>query len=238
MRIDKFLADANVASRSEIKKMLKQKRIKLAQQLVTDPKTQVSSTSEVYVDDVLINYQKYYYYMLHKPSGVISATFDRQAQTVLDLIKPRDFVKDLAPVGRLDKDTTGLLLLTNDGQLAHRLLAPKKHVPKVYRALIAGRVDQTTQQLFAAGLTLKDQTQLKPAKLEILDVDEAKEESLIQITISEGKYHQIKRMFGAVGMKVLTLHRLKMGTLTLDEQLKPGQYRPLTKAELVSLQES
>lgn len=238
MRIDKFLADANIASRSEIKKMLKQKRIKLAQQLVTDPKTQVTSASEIYVDDILIKYQKYYYYMLYKPSGVISATFDRQDKTVLDLITPNDLVKDLAPVGRLDKDTTGLLLLTNDGQLAHRLLAPKKHVPKVYRALIAGKVDQITQQLFAAGLTLKDQTQLKPAKLEILHVDEVKEESLIQITISEGKYHQIKRMFGAVGMKVLTLHRLKMSNLTLDEHLKPGQYRPLTDAELLSLQKN
>jgi 16S rRNA pseudouridine516 synthase len=238
MRIDKFLADVNLGTRSEIKKIIKQKRVRVNDEIIRDPKIQVDLESKVYVDDSLITYQRYFYYMLNKPQGVISATSDTSARTVLDLIAKKDLVKDLAPVGRLDKDTTGLLLLTNNGQLAHDLLAPKKHVAKLYQALIAGVVDEQTCESFAWGLILKDQTQLKPAQLEILSVDLNKEQSLIQITISEGKYHQVKRMFGAVGMKVLTLKRLKMGNLTLDQTLRPGQYRPLSMDELAMLKQS
>ena len=150
-------------------------------------------------------------------------------------MKSKDRYKDLAPVGRLDKDTTGLLLITNDGQLNHELLAPTKHVHKVYEALIAGQASADTIATFASGMELKDGTVLKPAKLEVLDVDEGKDQSKIRITIKEGKYHQIKRMFGAVGMKVLELDRLQMGDLRLDPNLKRGQYRELTSEELDNL---
>lgn len=169
---------------------------------------------------------------MNKPTGVLSATEDRSQKTVISLLKPEDRYQGIAPVGRLDKDTTGLLLLTNDGQLNHELLAPNKHVAKVYRAQIAGVADDETVKTFASGMTLGDGTKLKPAKLRILKQDRENATSEIEIEISEGKYHQIKRMFGAVGMKVMALDRLAMGKLCLPADLKRGKYVELSLDEI------
>ena len=225
----------NVGSRKEVHKLIKAGLVSVNGKIVKTPKEKVKESDEVEVNGQEIAYQQYHYFLLNKPKGVLSATEDLHQKTVIDLLAVKDQYKNLAPVGRLDKDTTGLLLITNDGQLNHELLAPNKHVDKVYQALIAGQVTIDTVATFASGMELKDGTVLKPAKLEILDVDESKDQSKIRITIKEGKYHQIKRMFGAVGMKVLELDRLQMGDLRLDLQLKRGQYRELTDDELSTL---
>ena len=166
--------------------------------------------------------------MLNKPAGVISATEDAAARTVLDLIATKKR-KDLFPVGRLDKDTEGLLLITNDGELAHRLLSPKKHVDKVYFARIAGRVTEEDREAFAIGVDIGDEKLTLPAELRILCSDEVSE---IELTIREGRFHQVKRMFEAVGKEVIYLKRLSMGQLVLDDSLNVGAYRELTKEEL------
>ena len=235
MRIDKYLANMNVGSRKEVHKLIKAGSVTINGQKVKTPKEKVKENDLVEVNGQEITYQKYHYFLLNKPKGVLSATEDLHQKTVIDLLEVKDQYKYLAPVGRLDKDTTGLLLITNDGQLNHELLAPNKHVDKVYQALIAGQASADTIATFASGMELKDGTVLKPAKLEVLDVDESKDQSKIRITIKEGKYHQIKRMFGAVGMKVLELDRLQMGSLQLDPQLKRGHYRELTEEELSAL---
>lgn len=235
MRIDKYLANMNIGSRKEVHKLIKAGLVSVNGKIVKTPKEKVKETDVVEVNGQKITYQQYHYFLLNKPKGVLSATEDLHQKTVIDLLEVKDQYKDLAPVGRLDKDTTGLLLITNDGQLNHELLAPNKHVDKVYQALIAGQVTIDTVATFASGMKLKDGTVLKSAKLEILDVDESKDQSKIRITIKEGKYHQIKRMFGAVGMKVLKLDRLQMGSLQLDPQLKRGHYRELTEEELSAL---
>lgn len=233
MRIDKFLSNANFGSRSEIKKLIKQKAVKINDTIVKNGKEQINPSTDVLrVHDQKINLEVTKYLMLYKPQGVITATFDEQQQTVLDLIAPADRIKKLAPVGRLDKDTTGLLLLTNDGQLAHQLLAPKKHVSKTYQAKISGIVTSNTVDAFKAGIVLKDKTHCQPAILKIIQVDEKLQQSFIEVTITEGKYHQVKRMFAACNMKVLTLKRISMGNLTLDPQLKPGEYRLLSPTEI------
>ena len=225
----------NVGSRKEVHKLIKAGSVTINGQKVKTPKEKVKESDVVKVNGQEITYQQYHYFLLNKPKGVLSATEDLHQKTVIDLLEVKDQYKDLAPVGRLDKDTTGLLLITNDGQLNHELLAPNKHVDKVYQALIAGQVTADTVATFASGMKLKDGTVLKPAKLKVLDVDESKDLSKIRITIKEGKYHQIKRMFGAVGMKVLELDRLQMGDLRLDQNLKRGKYRELLNEELTRL---
>lgn len=235
MRLDKYLATVGVGTRSAVKKILKQKQVTVDEITVTDGKLQIDpNTAKVKVGEQVLNYQANYYYMLNKPKGVVSATKDQQ-KTVLDLLGKKERSQKLFPVGRLDKDTTGLLLLTNDGALSHELLAPKKHVAKVYRAQIAGVVSQETCSAFAKGISLKNGEQTKPAQLRILAVDLKTQKSEVEITISEGKYHQIKRMFGAVGMRVLELKRLQMGSLKLDRNLALGKFRPLTENELADL---
>lgn len=239
MRLDKFLSETGCGSRKEVKKLLKQGIITVNDQVVKDAKSQVDEeTDRIAYDGELLHYQKYFYYMLHKPQGVISATEDKYDETVIDLLSDEDFREDLFPVGRLDKDTEGLLILTNDGQLAHRLLSPKKHVDKEYLARIAGIVTEEDIASFAAGLTLKSGEAVKPGELMIDAVDEQAEESAIRLVIQEGKFHQVKRMFEAVDKQVVYLKRLRMGELYLDEQLELGEYRPLTEAELAKLEPS
>lgn len=232
MRIDKYLANINVGSRKEVHSLIKKKVVTVNGELVTTPKQQVKEDDLVVVDGNEIAYQQYHYFLLNKPKGVISATEDRSQQTVISLLKTKDRYQGIAPVGRLDKDTTGLLLLTNDGALAHELLAPNKHVTKVYRAKISGIASEETIKTFASGITLGDGTKLKPAKLEILAQDKVHDLSQIEIQIQEGKYHQIKRMFGAVGMKVLELDRISMGKLSLPTDLKRGQYQEITRDKI------
>lgn len=232
MRLDKYLANMNVGSRKEVHKLIKAGLVEVNGEKSLLPKQQISDDAEVLVNGKRVVYQKYHYFLMNKPKGVLSATEDRSQKTVISLLKAKDRYQGITPVGRLDKDTTGLLLLTNDGQLNHELLAPKKHVVKKYFAQIAGVATSDTVKQFAAGMTLADGTRLQPAKLEILSQDRSNDSSTIEIQIREGKYHQIKRMFGAVGMKVVELKRISMGNLLLPSDLKPGQYQELTLEEV------
>ena len=232
MRIDKFLANMNVGSRKEVHQLIKKGIVAINGQTIKTPKEKVAETDEVTVNGEKIVYQKYHYFLMNKPKGVLSATEDRSQRTVISLLNLKDQYQGIVPVGRLDKNTTGLLLLTNDGQLNHELLAPNKHVDKIYRAKIAGVADDETVKTFASGMTLGDGTKLKPAELKILAQDEEHDSSEIEIKIREGKYHQIKRMFGAVGMKVVELERISMGNLKLPEDLKRGNYIELSLDEV------
>ena len=191
-------------------------------------------TQRVAVDGQEIGYAAYEYYMLNKPAGVISATEDQRDRTVIDLIGDRKR-KDLFPAGRLDKDTEGLLLITNDGQLAHRLLSPRRHVDKTYYARIRGRVTEEDVGSFAHGVNIGSGEAQEWTAPGVLEIIAGGEESEILLTIQEGKYHQVKRMFEAAGKEVIYLRRERMGTLTLDRDLKPGEYRPLTAEELALL---
>ncbi len=237
-RLDKFLVEMSVASRSTIKDMAKKGRITVNGQIVKASDTKIDESADVVaVDGQVIAFSSTEYFMLNKPAGVITATLDKKAKTVLDLLDERTR-NDLFPVGRLDKDTEGLLLITNDGDLAHRLLAPKKHVDKVYYADIRGVVTDEHVRQFASGLTLSDGTAVMPGELVVLDVDSTAKTSRIRLTIHEGKFHQVKRMFEAVGTEVTYLKRLSMGPLSLDENLLPGEYRRLTDEEINMLKEA
>ncbi|MCI8745658.1 MAG: 16S rRNA pseudouridine(516) synthase, partial [Lachnospiraceae bacterium] len=218
--------------RSQVKQKIRKGLVTLEGEKVTRPECQVNSGQTVLVEGVPFIYTELEYYMLNKPAGCVSARTDGQCRTVLDLIVSKKR-KDLFPVGRLDKDTEGLLLITNDGKLAHRLLSPRHHVDKTYEAKIQGRVTEEHVKRFREGLDIGEERLTLPALLEILSSGEI---SCIRVTIQEGKYHQIKRMFHAAGCEVLYLKRLSMGSLTLDESLQPGEYRPLTEEELAELQ--
>lgn len=232
MRLDKFLAEMGVGTRSEVKKLIRRGDVLVDGKKETSPDAKIDAKlQQVTCQGTTIAYEAFEYYMLNKPAGVISATTDEREQTVIDLISTKKR-KDLFPVGRLDKDTEGLLLITNDGELAHRLLSPKKHVDKVYYAKISAVVTNEDVQLFAKGVDIGEEELTKPAKLEIVYSGEISE---IRLTIQEGKFHQVKRMFEAVGKKVVYLKRLSMGPLELDETLALGTYRPLTEEEIKKL---
>ena len=189
---------------------------------------------EIRFDGQVLEYEEFVYYMMNKPQGVISATEDSIHRTVLDLLDDLARSKEVFPVGRLDIDTHGLLLLTNDGQLAHALLSPKRHVDKTYLAHVEGIMTQEDVETFVKGIPLKDFT-CQPAKLELVSVDSVKNQSLVRVTIAEGKFHQVKRMVAYCGKEVVDLQRLTMGTLALDENLEQGEWRRLTKEELEEL---
>lgn len=231
MRLDRYLAEAGLGTRKEVKELLKKGQVTVNGLVVKEAKRQVTEDDQVAYGGESILYQEFYYLMLHKPAGVVSATSDTQ-KTVIDLIP--NAPKGLFPVGRLDKDTEGLLLLTNDGQLAHDLLAPKKHVAKRYYAEIKGLVTEEDRAAFQAGIHLKEGL-LQPANLTILSTDQVAGMSRVEIEIQEGKFHQIKRMFHAVAKEVTYLKRLTMGPLSLDPSLAKGAYRSLTTAETAQL---
>ncbi|MED4130379.1 pseudouridine synthase [Shouchella miscanthi] len=229
MRIDKLLANAGYGSRAEVKKLLKQGAVAINEEKVKDPKTQVDGEHDlIQVKGVDVHYREFVYIMLNKPKHVLSATEDRVHQTVVDLVAREYGHYDLFPIGRLDLDTEGLLLLTNDGQYSHQLMAPKKHVGKLYQAEVRGYVTEEDVEAFHKGLELKDGYTTKPAHLEIL---KAGDHSLVRVEVSEGKYHQVKRMFEAVGKQVLELERVRIGALWLDEELSRGEYRELSLEE-------
>ena len=235
MRVDKLLSNVGVASRAELKKYCKQGLISVNGKVINNPGVQVDSES----DDIRFNgekivYREFVYIMLNKPDGYISATFDKYDPIVLGLIDQSYLVFEPFPVGRLDKDTEGLLVLTNDGQLAHRVLSPKKHVPKTYYAKIQGKVTEEDILAFEKGVILDDGYETMPSQLKILKSDDMSE---IELTIHEGKFHQVKRMFESVGKKVVYLKRLSMGKLKLDESLKLGEYRELTEEEVKLIEE-
>ncbi len=232
IRLDKYLADMGIGTRAEVKKYIRQGKVKVDGIVAKTPEAKIDeSTQKISYLDQSVSYESFEYYMLHKPAGVISATSDKTEKTVIDLIEDKKR-KDLFPVGRLDKDTEGLLLITNDGELAHQLLAPKKHVDKVYYAKVRGVVTEEDVKVFQEGVSLGQREMAKPAMLKILVSDEISE---IELTIQEGKFHQVKRMFLSVGKEVVYLKRLSMGSLMLDKNLSLGAYRPLTPDELKRL---
>ncbi len=231
MRLDKYLADMGVATRSECRKMIKGGVVSVDGAVEKNPGRGVTEGAEVTVNGKAVAYEEYVYYMLNKPAGVISATEDPRQETVLDLL-PEQRRRDLFPVGRLDRDTEGLLLITNDGALAHRLLSPKHHVDKVYFARVTGELTGRDVELFRAGLEVDETLTAMPAELRILSAGAVSE---AEVTVREGKFHQVKRMFLAVGKEVTYLKRLSMGPLKLDSALGTGSYRRLSAEEVLML---
>ena len=228
IRLDKYLADMSAGTRSEVKKYIKAGRVQVDQFCEKDAARKIDPGKNwVELDGKQISYQKYEYYMLNKPAGVVSAVSDKKDRTVLDLIS--DGRKDLFPVGRLDKDTEGLLLITNDGELAHRMLSPRKHVDKEYYVRIDGNVTPEMHRKLEEGVFIEQDILSKPAKLKIINNQET--ESEVCITIHEGRFHQVKKMFGAVGRNVLYLERISFGPLVLDQNLPRGSARTLTPEE-------
>lgn len=235
IRLDKYLADMKFGTRSSVKELIKGKQITVNDIIITKPETKIDIERDIIsVSGNVIGYSRYEYYMLNKPSGVVSATTDNHDKTVVELINDSSR-KDLFPVGRLDKDTEGLLLITNDGELSHHLLSPKKHVDKTYIAEVAGVISRQHVDMFKSGLKVDNEFTAKPAELNVLDYDKSTDISKVKITIYEGKFHQIKRMFEAIGSRVLYLKRISMGSLILDESLNPGEYRKLSSDEINNL---
>lgn len=245
MRIDRLLCELNIGSRSRVKEYLKKGLVLVDGQKVTKPDTKVDEkTAVICYGGQTYRYQPFVYYMMNKPAGVVSATTDAHDRTVLDVFMEKILklqkedvsdtissipVKDIFPVGRLDKDTVGLLLLTNDGEMAHRLLSPVKHVPKTYYVETDGEISAQVIQKLSNGLDIGEKTITKEATVSLLS------EKSCHLTITEGKFHQVKRMFLAVGLKVLYLKRISMGSLVLDENLSEGEIRELTEKEVADL---
>lgn len=228
-RVDKILSNMGYGTRKEVKELIKSGLVEIDGIVAKDPGQQVEAESqEIKVGDKKLFYKDYIYIIMNKPQGVISATEDSRERTVVDLLPDEFKAFDPFPVGRLDKDTEGLLLLTNDGQLSHKLLSPKKHVPKTYFAKIMGRVTEEDVEAFSRGVVLEDGYKTMPSQLAVLERGSI---SQIEVTIYEGKFHQVKRMFQSVGKEVVYLKRISMGELKLDEALKPGDFRELDKEE-------
>ena len=235
MRLDKYLSDMGAGTRSELKKEIRKGGVSIDGKVIKDPGFSVDKSSHVVFRGASITYEEFVYYMLNKPAGIISASEDDREPTVVDLIsEPKR--KDLFPVGRLDRDTEGLLLITNDGALSHRLLSPKHHVDKVYYARVSGLLTDSDVELFRDGLVLTDGLECLPADLTILSVSEDEYTSEAEITVREGKFHQVKRMFSSIGAEVIYLKRLSIGPLVLDPGLAPGEYRRLTSDEMAALE--
>lgn len=241
MRLDKFLANQGVGSRKQVKDLLKQGVITVNGAVVNRPESKVNPEIDVIaLEGIPFQYMAFYYIMMYKPAGCVCAANDNINHTVLDLLAFEDRRKDLFPVGRLDKDTEGLLLLTNDGQLAHALLSPRKHVDKMYYVELRKPLLDGNITAFAKGMDIGDDVLTLPARLEVLECSADNLHCMAaaasaQVTIHEGRFHQIKRMFHALDNEVLYLKRLSMGSLILDETLKPGEYRRLTDKELLEL---
>ena len=245
IRLDKYLADSGFGTRSNVKLLVRSGSVLVNNQIVKDAGIRINTeTDEVVVKGEKVCFEEFEYYMLNKPSGIITATRDKKDRTVVELIKTSKR-RDLFPVGRLDKDTEGLLLITNDGKLSYDLLSPGKHVAKRYLARVSGELMDEAAKMFSEGLDIGDELPTKPAKLNVLSVSDkqvpcedgvkAVKEYVTEVEITEGRYHQVKRMFEAVGAKVDYLKRLSMGSLVLDESLAPGEYRRLTDEEVAKL---
>ncbi len=281
MRLDKFLADMGVGSRSDLKKAIRKSLVTVNGAVEKDPGAQVSAEDHICFDGAEIRYAEQQYYMLHKPAGVLSASEDRRQTTVVDLINLNDELvrKDLFPVGRLDKDTEGLLIITNDGPLAHQLLVPKHHIDKTYYAIVTGTITEDDQRAFTRGIRYDEKLTALPAALRVLstgktvadlrralgftatserllrtrlagpafigaeepaDITDDTLVSEVEITIQEGKFHQIKKMVKALpgGKEILYLRRITMGALRLDPALAPGEFRKLSEDEIKILKDA
>ncbi len=230
LRIDKIISNLGYGTRKEVKELVKDGGVEIDDVIASDPGLIIDpDVSKIKVNGKLIIFREFIYVMLNKPQGVISATEDKREKTVIDLLPDDLKVFEPAPVGRLDKDTEGLLLLTNDGQLAHKLISPKNHVPKKYYAHIKGLVTESDIKAFNSGIIIDGGYKTMPGHLTLLKHGDISE---VEVIIYEGKYHQIKRMFKARGKEVIYLKRLSMGNLLLDEQLELSEYRELTNEEL------
>ncbi len=255
IRLDKYISESTGDSRSKSRQWIKKKRVKVSGLPVTDPGYKITpGRDEVCLDGIPLEYNCHHYLMLHKPAGVISARSSDQGETVLDLVLGQDYqenvfsptvYRDVFPVGRLDKDTEGLLLMTDDGDLAHKLLSPRKHVEKCYFVLLDGPVGEEESRTFREGLDIGDEKMTMPAGIRPATEEEAGSHQPDQlsgygaiVTLKEGRYHQVKRMARAVGREVVYLKRISMGSLVLDPCLKPGQCRPLTHEEVELLKEN
>lgn len=235
-RLDKVLANLGYGTRKEVKAVVKEGRVQVDGKVIFDSSMQIDpEITELTIDGKAVKYRKYIYIMLNKPEGVVSATFDNYDETVIDLLDPELQAFNPFPVGRLDKDTVGLLLITNDGELNHRLISPKWHVDKVYFAQIDKPVSIEDAKAFEKGITLDDGYKCLPAKLEILSSTD--DGSDVLVTIQEGKFHQVKRMFQSVEKNVVFLKRIKFGEIKLDEELNEGDYRELSKDEIKILKQ-
>lgn len=235
-RLDKVLANLGYGTRKEVKAVVKEGRVQVDGKAIFDSSMQIDpEITELTIDGEAVKYRKYIYIMLNKPEGVVSATFDNYDETVIDLLAPELQALNPFPVGRLDKDTVGLLLITNDGELNHRLISPKWHVDKVYFAQIDKPVSIGDVKAFEKGITLDDGYRCLPAKLEILSSTD--DGSDVLVTIQEGKFHQVKRMFQSAQKNVVFLKRIKFGEIKLDEELNEGDYRELSKDEIKILKQ-
>lgn len=235
MRLDKFFSSQNLATRKEVRELIKQGSITVNGCSDIKPEEKIDpEKDEICLNGTSVNYKKYLYLMMNKPKGVVSATNDKSQSTVLDLVPPELFRPGLFPAGRLDKDTTGFVLLTDDGDFAHRILSPKKHISKTYHAVISAPLTDIQMKQFENGLVLKDGFQCLPAKITLL---EDGEHPLVEIVLWEGKYHQIKRMIGALGEKVLSLKRVKLGNLLLDPDLGEGECREILHKDVEKILE-
>ena len=232
MRLDKFLVEMNIGSRSQVKQYIKKGMVSVNEKIASSADMKIDEANDaIKYNGKKLTYSKYRYFLLNKPAGCVSATKDNVHKTVIDLLKGEN-TKDLFPVGRLDIDTEGLLIITNDGQLAHHLLSPAHHITKTYYADIDGVVDEHTVDLFAKGIDIGDDTPTLPADLKIIETDKATARSQIELTITEGRFHQVKRMFQAVDMTVTFLRRISMGELHIDSSLPVGSYRVLSDEEV------
>ena len=256
IRLDKYMADAGYGTRSAVRDLVRKGHVTVNGVQVRTPDQKIDTASQVLVDGTQVFYEEVSYYLLYKPAGILSASRDGREKTVVDLI-PEPKRRDLFPVGRLDRDTVGLLLITNDGKLSNRLLAPGKHVEKTYRAVVAGDLPEGVEDRFLAGLDIGDEKDTAPARLRILG--EMSEEqyldcmrqhgieeenrmaslkeasprlSEVELVITEGRFHQVKRMFEAVGCSVIFLKRISMGKLSIPEDMKPGEIRKLTEEDI------
>ena len=232
-RVDKVLANLGCGSRTDIKKMCKNREVSIDGEMIKDSSYKFDpKESVIKVNGEQVKYREYIYLMMNKPQDIISATHDNLHETVIDIIDNEFSAFDPFPIGRLDKDTEGLLLISNDGKLAHKLLSPKKHVGKTYYAEVEGEVTEADIESFKEGVYIDEKYKTLPAKLKIL---ESGKQSKIELTIMEGKFHQVKRMFQAVDKEVVYLKRISMGSIILDETLELGEYRELTEDELETL---
>lgn len=235
-RLDKILASQGTLSRRDVKEIIKKGRVTLNGAVVRDSAVKVDLNVDVVtIDGEQLTLKKHIYIMMNKPEGVISASDSDNDETVVDLVPDELYRKGLFPAGRLDKDTTGFVLITDDGDFAHKILSPKNHIFKTYLARLQHELTESDIKKLEKGITLQDGTTLKEAKVEIVENTET---PLIKIMICEGKYHQVKRMFAATGNKVVSLHRSKMGALSLDPNLKPGECREITPEELIKVQKT
>lgn len=241
LRIDKYLADCGVGTRSEVKKYIKAKQITVNGEVVVKPEQKIDeNVDEVCFKGQSITYEKYVYYLLHKPSGCVTAKQDNVHKTVMEYFPDYIRAKDIAPVGRLDLDTEGLLLFTNDGSLTHHLLSPTHHIPKTYYAILDKEVPESAIELFKGGMDIGDDKPTLPAELVVLPVETDNDGNNVysaELTIHEGRFHQVKRMFEAVGCTVTYLKRISMGALTLGD-LQKGEYRKLTEEEVRELKKN